>query len=94
MINLKCFHLTKSKSRIELMRIILMILVLVVGNMKICPNNFMQFNEYIYLSLYFVILVFMSICSFALLYFFGKGGTIQLLYSSPIVILNTVFFFS
>jgi hypothetical protein len=43
--------------------------------------------------LYIIISVFSAISSLSLMYSFGKGGTVLFLYSSPLVILSSVFFF-
>lgn len=61
--------------------------------MRLYPNYFTQFNKHIDLSLYLVLSVFTAACSLVLTYFFDKGGTVLFLYSSPLVILSSVFFF-
>lgn len=68
-------------------------LYLLARYMRLYPNKYTQFNKYIDLSLYLVLSVFTAVCSLALTYFWGKGGTVLFLYSSPLVILSSVFFF-
>ena len=68
-------------------------LYLLARYMRIYPNKYMQFKKYTDLSLYLGISVFTAICSLALTYVFDKGGTVLFLYSSPLVILSSVFFF-
>ena len=68
-------------------------LYLLARYMKLYPNKYTQFNKYTDLFLYLVISVLMVGCSLALTYFFDKGGTVLFLYSSPFVILSSVFFF-
>lgn len=61
--------------------------------MRLYPNKYTQFNKFIDLLLYVIISVFTVICSLSLAYFLGKGGMVLFLYSSPLVILSSVFFF-
>lgn len=68
-------------------------LYLLARYMRLYPNNYTQFKKYIDLSLYLVISVFTAVCSLAFIYIFDKGGTVLFLYSSPFVILSSVFFF-
>ena len=68
-------------------------LYLLARYMRSYSNVHTQFNKYTDLSLYLVISVFTAICSLALTYFYNKGGTLLFLYSSPLVILSSVFFF-
>ena len=68
-------------------------LYLLARYMRLYPNKYSQFNKYTDLSLYLVISVLTVGCSLALTYFFDKGGTVLFLYSSPLVILSSVFFF-
>ena len=57
------------------------------------PNRFTQFNKTIDISLYIIISIFTAICSLLSTCFFDKTGTVLFLYSSPMVILSSVFFF-
>lgn len=68
-------------------------LYLLARYMRIYPNKYTQFNKYIDLSLYFHISIFTAISSLVLTYIYDKGGTFLFLYSSPLVILSSVFFF-
>lgn len=68
-------------------------LYLLARYMRLYPNGYTQLNKYVDLSLYLFISVFTAICSLALTYIFDKGGTVLFLYSSPLVILSSVFFF-
>jgi len=68
-------------------------LYLLARYMRLYPCRFTQFNKYMDLTLYFVISLLTAICSLALTWFFGKGSTVLFLYSSPMVILSSVFFF-
>ena len=68
-------------------------LYLLARYMRSYSNVYTQFNKYTDLSLYLVISVFTAICSLAFTYQFDKGGTVLFLYSSPLVILGSVFFF-
>lgn len=61
--------------------------------MRLYPNKYTQFNKYIDLSVYFIISVLTAIISLAFTYFFDRGGTVLFLYSSPFVIISSVFFF-
>ena len=61
--------------------------------MRIYPNKYTQFNKYIDFSLYIVLSVITAVCSLALTYIYDKGGTVLFLYSSPLMILSSVFFF-
>ena len=61
--------------------------------MRLYPNKYKQFNKFIDLSVYFAISVFTAIASLAFTYFFDKGGTVLFLYSSPFVIVSSLFFF-
>lgn len=68
-------------------------LYLLARYMRIYPNKYTQFNKYLDLSLYFIISLFTTICSLAFTFLFNKGGTVLFLYSSPLVIVSSVFFF-
>lgn len=68
-------------------------LYLLARYMRLYPCRFTQFNKYMDLTLYFVISLLTAICSLALTWFYGKGSTVLFLYSSPMVILSSVFFF-
>jgi hypothetical protein len=68
-------------------------LYLLARYMRIYPNKFTQFNKFVDLFFYIVISVFTAVCSLALTYIYDKGGTVLFLYSSPLVILASVFFF-
>ena len=61
--------------------------------MRLYPSKFTQFGKYTDISLYLVISVFTAVSSLALTYMFDRGGTLLFLYSSPLVILSSVFFF-
>ena len=61
--------------------------------MRLYPNKYTQFNKYIDLSFYFAISLLTAIASLTFTYFFDKGGAVLFLYSSPFVILSSVFFF-
>ena len=61
--------------------------------MRLYPSKFTQFGKYTDISLYIVISVFTAVSSLALTYMFDRGGTVLFLYSSPLVILSSVFFF-
>lgn len=61
--------------------------------MRLYPSKYTQFNKYTDISLYLVISAFTTICSLSITYMFDKGGTVLFLYSSPLVILSSVFFF-
>lgn len=61
--------------------------------MRLYPNEYTQFNKFIDLSVYFAVSVFTAIVSLIFTYFFNKGGTVLFLYSSPFVIVSSVFFF-
>lgn len=68
-------------------------LYLLARYMRLYPNGYTQLNKYVDLSLYLVLSVFTALSSLGLTYFYGKGGTVLFLYSSPFVILSSVFFF-
>lgn len=68
-------------------------LYLLARYMRAYPNKYSQLNKFVDLSLYLFISVFTAICSLALTYIYDKGGTVLFLYSSPLVILSSVFFF-
>lgn len=68
-------------------------LYLLARYMRIYPNKFTQFNKFVDLFFYIVISVFTAVCSLAMTYIWGKGGTVLFLYSSPLVILSSVSFF-
>lgn len=61
--------------------------------MRLYPNKYTQFNKFLDLLLYLIISVSTALCSLALTYIYDKGGTVLFLYSSPLVILASVFFF-
>lgn len=68
-------------------------LYLLARYVRLYPNKYTQFNKYIDLFLYVVISVFTALCSLSLTYIYDKGGTVLFLYSSPLVILSSVFFY-
>lgn len=68
-------------------------LYLLARFMRLYSGKFTQFSIYTDISLYLIISVFTVISSLALTYMFDKGGTVLFLYSSPLVILSSVFFF-
>ena len=68
-------------------------LYLLARYMRLYPNKYTQFNKYTDLSLYLVISVLTAVCSLAMAYIYDKGGTLLFLYSSPLIILSSVFFF-
>ena len=61
--------------------------------MRLYPSKFTQLHKYSDLFLYFVLSIITAVCSLSLTFFFNKGGTVLLLYSSPLVILSSVYFF-
>ncbi len=67
-------------------------LYLLARYMRQYPNRFTQFNKTVDISLYIVISIFTAICSLLSTCFFDKTGTVLFLYSSPMVILSSVYF--
>lgn len=61
--------------------------------MRLYPSRITQFSKYTDISLYLIISVFTAVSSLALTYMFDRGETVLFLYSSPLVILSSVFFF-
>lgn len=68
-------------------------LYLLARYMRLFPNKYTQLDKLIDISLYIVLSLFTALCSLALTYIYGKGGTVLFLYSSPLIILSSVFFF-
>ena len=68
-------------------------LYLLARYMRQYPNRFMQFNKTVDISLYITISLLTLFFSLASTYFFDKSGTVLFLYSSPMVILSSVYFF-
>lgn len=68
-------------------------LYLLARYMRQFPNRFTQLNKAIDFSLYIIISILTAICSLASTYFFDKSGTVLFLYSSPLVILSSLYFF-
>ena len=68
-------------------------LYLLARYMRLYPSKFTQFSKYTDISLYLIISVFTAVSSLSLTYMFDRGGTVLFLYSSPLVILSSVFFF-
>ena len=61
--------------------------------MRLYPNKYTKYNKFIDFSLYLIISFFTALCCLIITFIFDKGGTILLLYSSPLVILSSVFLF-
>ena len=61
--------------------------------MRLYPNKYTQYRIYIDFSLYIVISCFTAVCCLIITSIFDKGGTVLLLYSSPLVIISSVFLF-
>lgn len=61
--------------------------------LRLYPNLFTQLNKFTDMFLYLCISVFTAVCSLALTYMYDRGGTVLFLYSSPFVILSSLFFF-
>ncbi|MBQ9232300.1 MAG: acyltransferase family protein [Prevotella sp.] len=61
--------------------------------MRLYPNRYTQYNKSIDILIYIVISVFTAVCSLALTYLTGKGGTVLFLYASPLMVLSSVYFF-
>lgn len=61
--------------------------------MRQFPNRFTQLNKAVDFSLYIIISILTTIISLASTYFFDKSGTVLFLYSSPLVILSSIYFF-
>lgn len=68
-------------------------LYLLARYMRLYPSKITQFSKYTDISLYLIISVFIAVSSLALTCMFDRGGTVLFLYSSPLVILSSVFFF-
>lgn len=57
------------------------------------PDNFTQLDKATDLLIYLTLSVVLTLCSLSLTFLYDKGGTILFLYSSPLVILSSVYFF-
>jgi len=68
-------------------------LYLLARYMRTYPNRYTQFNKHVDFILYLIISLFTAVSSLSLAYIFDKGGTVLFLYSSPFVILSSVFSF-
>lgn len=68
-------------------------LYLLARYIRLYPNRFTQFNKTVDISLYIIISILTAILSLSSTYFFDKTGTVFFLYSSPMVILSSVYFF-
>lgn len=68
-------------------------LYLLARYMRIYPNKYTQFDKHVDFLLYLIMSLFSAVCSLVFIYIFDKGGTVPFLYSSPIVILSSVFIF-
>ena len=68
-------------------------LYLLARYMRIYPNKYTKFNIHIDFLLYLIISLFTAVWALAFTYIFDRGGTVPFLYSSPLVILSSVFFF-
>jgi len=61
--------------------------------MRIYPNHYMKCNRRIDISIYFVTSAFTAICAIFLTPLSAKGATIMFLYSSPLVIIASMYIF-
>lgn len=68
-------------------------LYLLARYMHIYSYKYMRFNKYIDLSIYSIVSIIIALCSLAFTYYLNKGATLLFLYSSPFVILSSIYFF-
>lgn len=68
-------------------------LYLLARYMRLFPIRFAQFSRNVDISIYLILSVMIAVCSLIFTFFFNKGDTVLMLYSSPLVILSSVFFF-
>ncbi len=68
-------------------------LYLLARYIKIYPNKYVKYNRRTDMVLYIILSLFTALCSLSLTYIYGKGGTLLYQYSSPLVILSSVYFF-
>ena len=61
--------------------------------MRLYPNIFVKFNKYVDIAIYIVLSLITAAISLSLTYYCGRGGTILFLYSSPLVIVSSIYFF-
>jgi len=60
---------------------------------RLYSNRCTQFNMIVDISIYVAISILSAIISLAITFYFGKGGTVLFLYSSPLIIASSVFYF-
>lgn len=68
-------------------------LYLLARYIRLYPNKYVQYHRRIDMTLYTIVSLFTAFCSLSLTYVFGKGGTLLFQYSSPLVIISSVYFF-
>lgn len=68
-------------------------LYLLARYIRLYPNKYIKFHPRTDFALYIMFSLFTVFCSLSLTYLFGKGGTILFQYSSPLVIISSLYFF-
>lgn len=68
-------------------------LYILSGYMRLYPNYWMKFSKYVDMSIYLFVSAISAVCALSLTPLFEKGSSLMFLYSSPFVIIATVYFF-
>lgn len=68
-------------------------LYLLARYLRLYPNRYTDHNRKIDIVLYVVISLFIAMCSSSMIYFFNKVGTSMFQYSSPLLVLSSVYLF-
>lgn len=68
-------------------------LYMLARQMRLYPNQYMKYDRALDLTIYLILSAITSLCAITLTPFFTKGATIMFLYSSPLVIIASLYFF-
>ena len=68
-------------------------LYLLARYIRIYPGRYVQWHRRTDMAVYVLVSSINALCSLLLTYIFGKGGTILYQYSSPLVIISSIYFF-
>ena len=68
-------------------------LYLLARYMRLYPNKYTKLSRYTDVALYVIISFVIAICSLSMVYFFNKVGTFVFQYSSPLLVLSSVYLF-
>ena len=68
-------------------------LYLLARYMRLYPDKYVNFNKFTDIIIFFSVSLFTVVCSLSQTYFLGTEGTILFQYSSPFVIVSSLYFF-